>query len=85
MSLVVLPGLDVVAGPRVPKARPFGRPGLRDELVGAELLVGEHGADVLGRGCRGTGGLAALPPAARRYPGGAKRSRTGGHPPERSP
>ena len=42
MALVVLPWLDVVAGPDVLKAGPFGRLCLRNQLVGAELLVGER-------------------------------------------
>jgi len=39
MTLVILPRLDVVAGPRILKAGAFGSLGLRYQLIGAELFV----------------------------------------------
>jgi hypothetical protein len=42
MSLVVLPRLEVVAGPQVAKSGLLGRVGLVDKLRCGELLVSEH-------------------------------------------
>jgi hypothetical protein len=87
VALVVLPGLNVVAGPHVLEAALLGRLGLRHQLVGAELLVREHDPHPLGRRRR-TGRFAAVFsrfPAARRNSSGAEHARAGGHPPERSP
>lgn len=39
MALVVLPRLDVIAGPHVGEAGPFGRLRLGHQPVGAELFV----------------------------------------------
>jgi hypothetical protein len=39
VALVVLPWLDVVAGPQITKTRLLGRAGLVDELSGGELLM----------------------------------------------
>ncbi len=39
MALVVLPWLDMVAGPQITKTRLLGRVGLVDELRGGELLM----------------------------------------------
>lgn len=39
MSLIVLPGLDVVAGPQVAEARLFGLSGLVEQLCRGELLM----------------------------------------------
>src|SRR5271154_3644635 len=40
MALVVLPWLEMVAGPQVAEPRVFGRLGLVDELGSSELFVG---------------------------------------------
>jgi len=56
MTFVVLPGLDVVAGPDVLETSLFGRTSLRHQLIGAELLVREHEPHTLTRRRR-SGGL----------------------------
>src|ERR1700744_1625786 len=86
MALVVLPWLNVVAGPNMLKAGLFGDPRLGEELIGAELLMRQHQTHALARGRCGSGGTTALVcVAAAGQPTGAERPDPGGQLPEHPP
>lgn len=76
MALVVLPWLEVVAGPQVAEARVFGRLGLVDELGSSELFVGQHETDTRPRRRRRSGWRVSrlLGAAPGRQSGGAQHA-----------
>ena len=83
MPLVVLPRLDVVAGPQIAESGLLGRVGLVDKLRSGELLVPEHQAQTRsrrrwwrGRCGRGAGGFGC----ARGHSAGRRRAGGGREP-----
>lgn len=66
MTLVVLPGLQVVAGPHILEACPFSRLSLGHQLIGAKLLVREDESHAFARRRRrcGRGATFSMRPMA---------------------